>query len=508
MDKAKNFHSDLKSSSDTLEMLMENVPDIIYSLDPEGNFLSLNQATEPVLGYKPEELIGQSVFKVIHPEDIERVEKGFEQSVKTGEHTSKILEFRMITKSGEVKFFEIRRRIYFEEKKVVRNVGIAFDITERKKNEDQLKEHSEKLEKRVQERTEKLEYANRQLAALNGVANRFSLIYDEKTLLDEVPTLLTHSLDFDRTALILFENDKIKLHSCDFGGESAEKFEYYLQLLNEKKVPPPPYLRTILKKNKTVFIQNCQQDPDWPEDSAFDIPVKSLIASPIMVQGKTIGVIEGDMQFHEREMDSQDVARFEMFVNMVGLALDNIRAYHNLESKVAERTKSLNKTNQSLKEKAAELQKTSYKMATANVELLAVKEQLENKNSQTEILLEQFSQSRDELQSILDIGMKVIVMVNTDGIITATNQEIKNYFNIEYKDLLHQPFQSFLNKITDLFEDKNKAMALFAELQKKPDSSESGLLEMDQIYERVLILALPQKRYVSILSFPLISKTD
>ena len=47
----------------------------------------------------------------------------------------------------------------------------------------------------VEERTVKLEYATRQLAALNAVSNRFTQIYDEDELFEEVPELITHSFD-------------------------------------------------------------------------------------------------------------------------------------------------------------------------------------------------------------------------------------------------------------------------------------------------------------------------
>ena len=53
-----------------LPPILENAPDIVYALDAEGIFLSLNLAVEPVLGYRREELLGLSVFDYMHPDDV------------------------------------------------------------------------------------------------------------------------------------------------------------------------------------------------------------------------------------------------------------------------------------------------------------------------------------------------------------------------------------------------------------------------------------------------------
>ena len=64
-----SLRQEVKRSQSRLQMLMENVPDMVYSLNEKGEFLSANQATEHLLGYKPAEIIGTSVFDYIYPED-------------------------------------------------------------------------------------------------------------------------------------------------------------------------------------------------------------------------------------------------------------------------------------------------------------------------------------------------------------------------------------------------------------------------------------------------------
>ena len=65
-----------------LPPILENAPDVVYAFDAEGRILSLNKAVEAILGYAREEMLGQSVFSYIHPEDHERIRTGMEESIR------------------------------------------------------------------------------------------------------------------------------------------------------------------------------------------------------------------------------------------------------------------------------------------------------------------------------------------------------------------------------------------------------------------------------------------
>ena len=221
---AKQLQKDLVRTESSLNILLENVPDIVYSLDTNGTFLSVNPAAETTLGFTPAEMIGTSVFDYIDTEDVRKVKTGFRQAMSTGGRSSKTVEFRMVTKSGEVKHFEVNRRLVFENGKVVRQDGIARDVSERKRLAKELRNYSQGLEELVEERTCKLEYATRQLAALNAVSNRFTQIYDEDKLLEEVPELLTQTLDFDRAMLLLEDDGELVFRSyCQIGRASCRE---------------------------------------------------------------------------------------------------------------------------------------------------------------------------------------------------------------------------------------------------------------------------------------------
>ncbi len=54
--------------------LIENSPDIIYILDPDGNFTYLGGNFESLLGFTGKELTGRHFTSIICPEDVKKAE--------------------------------------------------------------------------------------------------------------------------------------------------------------------------------------------------------------------------------------------------------------------------------------------------------------------------------------------------------------------------------------------------------------------------------------------------
>ncbi len=195
---------------------------------------------------------------------------------------------------------------------------------------------------------ERLELANRHLAALNQVSNRFSGFRDEAELLDAVPRLLTESLEFDRGILLLHDGLSFSVRAVCFPKDSPEFAESFVARVRTGELPMPPPIAESFESNEPLFITDPNADPRWPKAPGEVIRTRSIVIAPIRSQNRPAGVLVGNMQHHERAMDAQDVARFGMFANMAGLALDNIRAYQRLEGIVEERTESLRKANEEL----------------------------------------------------------------------------------------------------------------------------------------------------------------
>lgn len=187
----------LHDSQAALQMVAENVPDIIYSLNPRGEFISLSPSAKTAVGYTPAELIGKSVFQVIHPDDRERVKESFIHSLKEKETQIKTIQFQIITKTGEVRHFEISRQTVEENGQIIRSDGIGRDITHKVILEEKLKEYSQAL---IDANLEMME-TQKELEAKNSEME--TLLKELSTGKDELQTII----DANPGIVILVDND-------------------------------------------------------------------------------------------------------------------------------------------------------------------------------------------------------------------------------------------------------------------------------------------------------------
>ncbi len=107
------------------------------------------------------------LISAIHPDDLVLRENAYKRAYQTS-----ILDYdaRVIKKNGSVIWVRIKGKIYFNENnKPQQLVGIAQDITEQKN-------FSNALAEKVQERTEDLEQANKQLHAINEELQQFAYV--------------------------------------------------------------------------------------------------------------------------------------------------------------------------------------------------------------------------------------------------------------------------------------------------------------------------------------------
>jgi PAS domain-containing protein len=69
-----SLQQELLFASQRYHNLVEAIPDIVYELDPDGNFTFVNQAVRS-LGYEPEELFGKHFSTILFEEDVPQVSR-------------------------------------------------------------------------------------------------------------------------------------------------------------------------------------------------------------------------------------------------------------------------------------------------------------------------------------------------------------------------------------------------------------------------------------------------
>ncbi|WP_041702884.1 putative bifunctional diguanylate cyclase/phosphodiesterase [Pseudogulbenkiania sp. NH8B] len=117
--------------------LVEASPDLIFTLDERFCFTFANERSHGLIGYSPQELLGQSLLDLVLPVDAERVRYVLEH--RTGQRA---IEFRIVSRGGEIaeRHFEaslvpvaldlpqLSSRLY----------GVARDVTDKKHAEHRM----------------------------------------------------------------------------------------------------------------------------------------------------------------------------------------------------------------------------------------------------------------------------------------------------------------------------------------------------------------------------------
>ena len=127
----------LREREEYFRSLIEQAMDIIAVLDADGAVRYASPSVLALLGYGSEELVGQHILDLVHPDDVGAAQRVFAEGVATGQGGG-LLELQCRHKDGTYRSLEAIGRCLLDDP-VVRGVVInARDVTERRSLERQL----------------------------------------------------------------------------------------------------------------------------------------------------------------------------------------------------------------------------------------------------------------------------------------------------------------------------------------------------------------------------------
>ncbi|TMK29263.1 MAG: PAS domain S-box protein [Actinobacteria bacterium] len=212
---AEANHSELAAKYRTL---VEQIPAVVYLAEygEQGDWLYISPQLERVLGYTPEEWLAHPhpMASFTHPDDIAVVREAEERSLSLGEPFR--AEYRMQTKDGGwLWILDEATAVRDQNERPFVLQGVMYDISERKRSEQELKEVLEKLRAMDRLKNTLLHTLSHDLqnplTAIHGAAStlerldsqlsteeRSSLLKSLAGRTQSLRTLLTDLLDLDR----------------------------------------------------------------------------------------------------------------------------------------------------------------------------------------------------------------------------------------------------------------------------------------------------------------------
>jgi PAS domain S-box-containing protein len=128
----------LARSESQFRLLAENASDMISRHDVHGVFLYVSPASCPILGYEPEDLIGQAAMNFIHPDDLPKIMAMLK--IQPQKDLAYTFSYRARQKDEQYVWLETSARAILDEKtdSVTEIQAASRDITERKRAEEAL----------------------------------------------------------------------------------------------------------------------------------------------------------------------------------------------------------------------------------------------------------------------------------------------------------------------------------------------------------------------------------
>ena len=149
----------LARTEERYRLLVENSPDIIYTLDEEGRFTFVSNAISGILGTKSADILGSHYSALVHENDLDKARWCFNER-RTGDRAASGVEFRLAAKKNggksegngfNLRTVELKAMGMYEsnasdeKKRFLGTHGVARDVTERKNLEAKLKQ-AERME--------------------------------------------------------------------------------------------------------------------------------------------------------------------------------------------------------------------------------------------------------------------------------------------------------------------------------------------------------------------------
>ena len=293
----------LRESEEKYRSLVENLNDVIYTVDPQGVLTYASPIIEKITGYSAEEVIGRHFSHFIHPDDLPDLVTSFQRSM---EGLIEPFEFRIVHKAGNVCYVRTSSRLLLRDDQKLGLIGVVTDITERKYAEEALR-NKDRL--------------------LQGVALATNILLTETDLnsaINQTLELLGSAAEVD--CVYIFKNQPPAF--------DAHLTSQYYEWVRDK-VAPQADDRDL--KNGAIFpiasrwyealsaghpIKGLVHEfPESEREILESRQVMSLLAIPVLVEGQFWGFVGFDDRHSERIWTGADISILHASVISIGGAI-------------------------------------------------------------------------------------------------------------------------------------------------------------------------------------------
>ena len=206
----------LHESEEKYRLIVENSSDFIYTLNAKGEFIYVSPSVKNILGYNPTDLIGRAFTSLVHPDDLQVIEEAIRRHNAGEKQPSVGDEYRFRNAAGVWRWHISRgNRMVNTGGKLFNFIGIANDVTEMKRLEEETKQTNERLASMVK----KLEEQQRQNTILTEMRDMLQACSKMEETAPIIMGFMKKLFPASQGALFLLSNSRSDLESIVTWGD-------------------------------------------------------------------------------------------------------------------------------------------------------------------------------------------------------------------------------------------------------------------------------------------------
>ena len=328
----RQAQSDLKESERRTRAIISSIPDMIFEISKEGDFLDFMASAELVPIMEPHEFIGKNIKNMFPPRIGEQTMFALDRALVTGQ----VHAFEYGLPPGEeTQFFEARVAPVTSESAII----MVRDISQRKWVETER-------EKLINE----LEEKNSESEALREGMTILVETLDETKAVSLILEQLEKVLPFDSASVQLLKGDTLEIVST----RHLEPKEMHLgtRYVVSEKEPSYPLL---LGKVPYVLVKDVRATfTDLFAVAPYTL-IRTWLAVPLRIKRQIIGIITLD-GYQPNKFTQRHAELALTYASQVAVALDNARLFSELQVELSARKNLI----EELEVKNAELERFTY----------------------------------------------------------------------------------------------------------------------------------------------------
>ncbi|MGA0587745.1 PAS domain S-box protein [Dyella sp. KRB-257] len=283
---------DLSRAMEATQLVMDSAPDVIIVLDREGRFLRVSAAARRLWGYAPEELIGESMGSLIHPDDRA---SSFAEVVRIASgHPNANFRNRNVTRDGRVLHMQWSG-VWSAQAQCLYVVG---------------RDHTE------MHRAEQMDAAQRRILTAIASGQPLADVLEAIVLAYEAqwPDALC-------SVLLLREG-------CLHHGAAPHLPRLYMQAIDGSRIGPEAgSCGTAAWRGERVIVADIATDPLWQDYASLALPhgLQACWSTPIVARD---GVVLGTFAVYHGEPHEPSAAELDSIDGLTALAAIAIEHEH------------------------------------------------------------------------------------------------------------------------------------------------------------------------------------